>query len=43
MNNATPYPLTPEDRKINKLVRKYKKNLDGILVSPFNYNNWNRL
>jgi hypothetical protein len=43
MNNATPYPLTPADKKINKLVRKYKKNLDGILVSPFNYNSWNRL
>ena len=43
MNKATPYPLTPADKKINRLVRKYKKNLDGILVSPFNYNNWNRL
>ena len=41
MNNATPYPLTPEDRKINKLVKKYKKNLSSILVSPFNYTSWN--
>ena len=43
MNKATPYPLTPADKKINRLVRKYKKNLDGILVSPFNYTNWNRM
>ena len=41
MNNATPYPLTEEDRKINKLVKKYKKNLSSILVSPFNYTSWN--
>ena len=43
MNKATPYPLTPADKKINRLVNKYKKNLDGILVSPFNYNSWNRM
>lgn len=40
MKVATPYPLTPKDRKMNKLVKKYKKNLDSILVSPFNYKNW---
>ena len=43
MNKATPYPLTQEDKKINRLVKKYKKNLEEILVSPFNYNSWNRL
>jgi len=43
MNNATPYPLTPEDKKINRLVKKYKKNLNQILVSPFNYDSWNRI
>jgi len=43
MDKATPYPLTQEDRKINRLVKKYKKRLEEILVSPFNYSNWNRL
>ena len=43
MDNATPYPLTEEDIKINKMVEKYKKNLDNILVSPFNYKNWNKI
>lgn len=43
MDKATPYPLTQEDKKINRLVKKYKKNLEEILVSPFNYNSWNRI
>lgn len=40
MKVATPYPLTPKDKKINKLVKSYKNKLDSILVSPFNYKNW---
>ena len=43
MDKATPYPLTQEDKKINRLVKKYKKNLNQILVSPFNYDSWNRI
>ena len=43
MNNSTPYPLTKEEKQINKMVEKYKKNLDDILVSPFNYKNWNKI
>ena len=43
MKKATPYPLTQEERRLNFLTKKYKKNLDSILVSPFNYNSWNRL
>ena len=43
MKKATPYPLTQEDRRLNHLTKKYKKNIDSILVSPFNYNSWNRL
>ena len=43
MKKATPYPLTQEDRRLNHLTKKYKKNLESILVSPFNYNSWNRL
>ena len=43
MDNSTPYPLTESEKKINKLVEKYKKNLDSILVSPFNYDSWNNI
>ena len=43
MKKATPYPMTAEDRRINSLVKKFKKNLDSILVSPFNYKNWNKI
>ena len=44
MKNSTPYPLSKEDKRINKLVKKYKKNIvsNDILVSPFNYSHWNR-
>ena len=40
MNNATPYPLTPDEIKVNELTHKYKKNLHSILLSPFNYEKW---
>ena len=40
MNNSTPYPLTPDEIKINKLSDEYKKNLHSILLSPFNYEKW---
>ena len=43
MKNSTPYPLTKEDKYINRLVEKYKKNLTSLLVSPFNYKSWNRI
>lgn len=43
METSTPYPLTESDKKINKLVDKYKKNLDSVLVSPFNYDSWNKV
>ena len=43
MRKASPLPITQEDQKINYLVKKFKKNLDSILVSPFNYKNWNRI
>ena len=43
MKNTTPYPLTKEDKYINRLVEKYKKNLSSLLVSPFNYKSWNRI
>ena len=43
MRKATPYPLRQADKKINHLVKRYKKKLKDILVSPFNYSSWNRI
>lgn len=43
MDTSTPYPLTQSEKKMNKLVEKYKKNLSAILVSPFNYDSWNSM
>lgn len=43
MNNAVPYPLTPEERQIKQKADKYKKNMAQILVSPFNYENWSQI
>lgn len=43
MNNAVPYPLTPEERQIKEKADKYKKNMSQILVSPFNYENWSQI
>jgi len=40
MDNATPYPLTPDELKVNNMTHKYKKNLHSILLSPFNYEKW---
>lgn len=40
MDSATPYPLTPDEIKINKLSDTYKSNLHSILLSPFNYERW---
>lgn len=42
MDNATPYPLTPDEIKINKLSKKYKNNLHSILLAPFNYEKWSQ-
>lgn len=33
-------PLTPEEKRFNKLVEKYRKELKKIEVSPFNENRW---
>ena len=43
MNNASIYPKSEEDRKIDRLARKYKKNLDSILINPFNHNSWSQI
>ena len=43
LNSATAMPLTKEERLLDAKVAKYKKNIDQILVSPFNYNNWSQV
>jgi len=43
MANTTPYPITKEDIIFEKQVEFWKKRIKDILVSPFNYTNWNKL
>ncbi len=43
MKNASPYPLTEKDILMEKRVDYWKTKLDEILVSPFNYDTWNKL
>jgi hypothetical protein len=40
MKISKPYPETPQDIDFQKKVDMMKQNLDQILVSPFNYDNW---
>lgn len=42
MDNTTPYPKTEKDIKFEKDVAYWKKNLNKLLVSPFNNNEWSR-
>ena len=41
MKNITPYPKNQKEEEIEETVNKWKNNLDDILVSPFNYGQWN--
>jgi hypothetical protein len=43
MENSTPYPKTEKDLAMERRVDYWKKRLNEILVSPFNYNNWSRI
>lgn len=43
MQNSTPYPKTEKDLATEKRVEYWKKRLNEILVSPFNYKNWSRI
>ena len=36
-------PKNKKDIKFDKLVKKYRKKLKNILVSPFNYDQWSYL
>ena len=42
MKNTTPYPKTKEEEKFNEDVENLKKNMDDIIISPFNYKMWSR-
>jgi hypothetical protein len=43
MQNSTPYPKTEKDLAMERRVEYWKKRLNEILVSPFNYKNWSRV
>ena len=43
METSTPYPLTEDDIKMQNKTEMLKKKLPQILVSPFNYNNWDKV
>lgn len=37
------FPPSKEEKKFNKLVNKYKKQLDKISLNPFNQEKWNQI
>lgn len=41
MQNTSPYPKTAKDIAMEQRVDYWKNKINEILVSPFNYNNWN--
>jgi hypothetical protein len=43
MNVSTPYPKTEKDIQLEEKVNYWKKNLNQLLVAPFNKNSWNKL
>jgi len=43
MEVTTAYPKTEEDLAFERSVNYWKTKLNDILVSPFNYNSWNKL
>lgn len=42
-NASSPYPLSVEDLEMQRKVEFFKKNLDNILISPFNSSYWSKL
>jgi hypothetical protein len=40
MDNTTPYPQSAQDIAFQQRVDYWKNEIDNILVSPFNYDNW---
>jgi hypothetical protein len=43
MQVNTPYPKTEKDILMEKKIDYWKTKINDILVSPFNYNNWNKI
>ena len=43
MHNTAPYPLTEKDKRLEKLVEKYRQEIPSILVSPFNKEKWSQV
>ena len=43
MMTNTPYPKTEKDLAMEKQIEYWKNHLTEILVSPFNYTNWNMI
>ena len=43
MTNVTPYPLTKKEKRLNKKVEDFKKQLSSLLISPFNQTKWSAL
>lgn len=43
MDNDTPYPLTPQERRFEHKVDYYRAHLPDYLVSPFNYDKWSQV
>jgi len=43
MANTTPYPKSKKDIAMEMRVEYWKKRINDILVSPFNYTNWSKL
>ena len=41
--NRQIYPLTPQERRFEKKVKKYRTELPDMLVSPFNHDKWSQL
>lgn len=37
------YPLTPEERRFEEKVERFRKKLPKVLVAPFNHNRWSQI
>jgi hypothetical protein len=43
MDKQQIYPLTPEEKRLERKVKKFRKHLPEMLVSPFNYDKWSQV
>ena len=42
MNLTGPIPTTRRQQELDRRVEEFRKTLSDILISPFNYLQWNR-